>query len=346
MFSALDSFIAYVRAQRRLDKQLQAISREISSWQEAPQVEAIARSSLKTLQATVAAPLPKGAPDLLSAKKEIAGELLAFLDMKALTTSALAHARRIAAIDPSDPHTRRVALAFFWLCNQDIINYFRQLSSAYLALHMTCQPRLERALQSEASFGSIPAPKLCHVKLIGNSHSFRINKGDGVLEVPAPDSYEHLPSKVMDAYAILAFSDNVRATMKMDDDHRLKDADSLLQFFRLASESKGAVQFGHVYSCDYPSKHSHGWHFGKTKNPQFDGIPFNYPSPVQWCTGEYGYILNHAAMLRMLWAWLYFQRWTENVLYEDICLGEISDKLGVRKKNVQLDSSLQFHEKY
>jgi Galactosyltransferase len=332
--------------QRRLDRQLGAMADVLAhgpskAWH-ADQMHAL----LQRLLAQPAVALRKGAPDLLGMKKCWGDELRARASGGAVDDHALQIAEKMAAVDPRDELARLIWLHAFVLRHSHVIDALMPLCGTHVALHMSCVPRLDRAQASVDSFADSGMGHLRHLCLVGHAMPYELDATSALLKVPAQDTYEHLPSKVVDAYALLACVPGLQAVIKMDDDHRLANAGALQGLLNQATREKGAVQFGHVYHTPFPAAHSHGWHLGKCKDPMFAEAPFGFPAPLSWATGEFGYVLNRPALLRMLWARLYYRRWLSLVMYEDIALGEIADKLGIRKIPIPMDSALRFHGAY
>jgi hypothetical protein len=343
MFSVL---LRVLIKQRRFDRLIQSMDQSLAQPCIREVLAQRLHESLAQVRDTDSGPLRKGQPDLQGKKREWAAESLSNLSAGRFDEAALSLVEQMTALDPRDDVARQAWLcAFRWL-HFDLLNRMQELSSHHVALHMSCKPRLERAQASVDSFASVPTEALSHLMLVGHGAPYALNESSGILAVPALDTYEHLPSKVLDAYALLAFVPRVQSVVKMDDDHRLGDSAALLTLMDKAATCRQAVQWGHVYHTPFPAAHSHGWHLGKCKDPTFAEAPFGFPAPLSWATGEFGYVLNRPALLRMLWARLYYRRWLSLVMYEDIALGEIADKLGIDKRAVAMDRALKFHQAY
>jgi hypothetical protein len=332
--------------QRRFQKIICDIGEETAKWEKADQVLAVANECIKGIFNEAPATLRKGAPDLVSQKKMWAKDIFNATSIHLVNEEGLAVAEKIAAIDPRDANARRLWLACFWLQNKKTISAIKSTQAPLVALHMSCKPRLDRAQASIDSFQSIPSKDLTHVKLIGNGSIYDYQQSSSLLQVPALDTYEHLASKVIDAYTLLAFCPGIKAVIKMDDDHRLLNANQLLRFLRKSARNKRATQSGTFYFTPFPAGHNHGWHHGKCKDPTFGDAAFGFPAPLSWATGEHGYILNRPALLRTIWARLYYRRWLKSVLYEDIALGEISEKLDIKRSPTDLSKAIQFESTY
>ena len=141
--------------------------------------------------------------------------------------------------------------------------------------------------------------------------------GDGQLRAPARQDDRRL--------CVAAFVPSLKAVIKLDDDHRLGDPRALLELLGWAAGHKAACQIGNLYL-------------------RLPGSPQS--RLATWSTGEFDYILNRPALLRMLCARLYYRRWIGTVLYEDIAMGEPADKLGIRKNPRPLDGTLRAHCDY
>jgi len=204
---------------------------------------------------------------------------------------------------------------------------------------MTCMPRIGRAEKSVESF----PPNVCgttHLKLVGTGVEYSYERSAALLGVPARDSYECLPQKVFDAMSMLVLAHNPSVLLKLDDDHRLANADELEQLLTYAADSSEPVQLGEVNRTPSPSAHHRGWHFGKCANPELNDRIVEMPAPSKWAAGSSGYIVNRAAMWRILWATLYYRQWLAEILYEDIALAEVATKTGIRIVNVRMNRAI------
>lgn len=331
---------------RRFDRQLAAMSDILARGTDRAWHQQHLINLAQVLMARPTQVLSKGEPDLAGMKRRLAEELRDMVIHAEVLPQALEIAESLAAVDPCDAVARAVWLHAFVLCHAEAIEALSRLSAPCVALHMSCTPRLERARASSSSFSAIAPDVLRHVHLVGHGQPYAVNEDEALLKVPAQDTYEHLPSKVVDAYALLACVPAVQAVFKMDDDHRQGDPVALESLLRRVARCRHALQIGHVYHTPYPAAHSHGWHLGKCKDPAFSKVPFGFPAPLSWVTGEFGYVLNRPALLKMLWARVYYRRWLQLVVYEDVALGEIAEKLNIYKIPHQMDKVLSFHGGY
>jgi hypothetical protein len=55
------------------------------------------------------------------------------------------------------------------------------------------------------------------------------------------------------------------------------------------------------------------------------------PSPHVWASGDRGYILNREALWRLAWSTVFYRRWLDTILYEDVAIGETADKTWIDK---------------
>jgi hypothetical protein len=246
---------------------------------------------------------------------------------------------RIASIDPAELSAFKLYLAIFWLANEPVIRSMRSIPREHIVLHMSCVSRLARAERSIESFPA-GAAHTTHLKLVGTGTACTYDPATALLSVAAEDSYECLPQKVFQGLALLTLAHNPTTVVKLDDDHRLIDASELDKLLRFAAASSDALQLGEVNRTPSPSAHHRGWHFGKCAQGDLNERILEMPAPPKWTAGSSGYILNRAALWRILWASLYYRQWLEAVLYEDIALAEVANKTGIRIVNVRMTPAI------
>lgn len=329
-----DLWLRHKQAQRfkaHLGESLERAAR----WRSVDDALAEGRSALDALAARPLRARVKGEPPVSELKRKWAQELRAALgrgEAPELGAEALAQAALMSSVAPADLEAYRAYLAIYWLVHQEVIRGLQaQVSQRFVALHMTCLPRLARAEESAASFTAHDADRqLAHLFLVGGAERCAFEPASGLLQVGAPDSYEHLPRKVFAAYELLAVSLGSVAILKVDDDHRLKSFSQLMRRLRGAAAAGSPRQEGSLYEMSMPSAHLRGWHFGKCQDPDLNEKTITQPSPPAWITGEHGYLLNAAALRACAWANLHYASWLHSIAYEDIAVGDVSDRLGVR----------------
>ncbi len=333
--------------QRRFDRMLERTVGRASTWVSEEAVLAEAHRGLRAVIDAPPLPLRKGAPDLVSIKAAEARRLALLLPALHEDASlAMYLAETIAAVDPRDEAAFELYLAVFWLAHQPTILALKALRATNIALHMSCRPRLARAQESVSSFDAIPEASLLHIRLVGNGQDCAYRFAEGVLEVPAGDSYDQLPMKMVRAFAMLAIACDPRCVVKLDDDHRIGDAAALMRLIERSGRSRRALQTGHLYFTPHPSGHNRGWHYGKCPDHAGNHRPLTYPTPMSWASGEYGYLLNAAALRRFPWAALYYRDWLGDILYEDIAVGEIGARLGIQMQHAPLERAVSALQAY
>jgi hypothetical protein len=339
----LDAVRAY-RRDRRFSTHLRQSIGAATQWQRPEAVREVAFCQVRRLLLAADPAHKKGYPSL----SHIRAAELAVLE-RALQPSAtqplgpaeLAAAARVASLDPADPGAFSLYLAVFWLINQKVILVLRRSLGTWVALHLTCWPRLPRAEQCIASFGSAAQrSSLSHLKLVGTEGGYTYEPRDQVLGVPSGDGYESLPHKIFQALAILTLARQPSAVLKLDDDHRLLDPQTLDRFMRSAATAPDAVQYGQVNRMWLPSSHHRAWHFGKCRDAAVGSRVLEMPTPLQWAAGSAGYILNRPALWRVLWGSLYYGRWLNEILYEDIALAELATKTGIRVVSTSMERAI------
>ncbi len=299
-------------------------------WRSVDQALHAAHACVERLLAQQPSAARKGFPAITSiraADLRAVSQLIA-ADRPLYTNADLAIAARIASIDPADREAFLLYLALFWIRHRDALTALRAATNERIVLHMTCRARLQRAERSIESFAS--APNETHLKLVGGAESYKFDAATGLLEVPAADTYECLPQKVFQALMLLTLARNPACILKVDDDHRLANASALQRLLTYAADASTPRQFGDVNRTPLPSAHHRAWHFGKCSNEEIGARPLALPTPLKWAAGSAGYILNRAALWRVTWANLYYARWLDEILYEDVALAEVASKTGIR----------------
>ena len=343
LLSALMDAVRNYRRDRRFSSHLGQSIGTAAQWERAEVVQDVAFRQVQRLLCASEPTRQKGFPPLSPIRaREVATleDALRPRSGQSLGASELAAAARVASLDPADAGAFLLYLAVFWLINQQVIAALRARSSPWLVLHLTCWPRLSRAEQCIDSFGAQRGSDLSHIKLVGTGAHYTFEANHGVLGVPSGDGYESLPPKVFQALAILTLACQPSGVLKLDDDHRLQDGALLRRFMQSAAEAPDAVQYGQVHRMHLPSSHHRAWHFGKCRDSAVGSRVLEMPAPQQWAAGSAGYILNRPALWRVLWGSLYYQRWLNEILYEDIALAELASKTGIRVVSTHMDQAI------
>lgn len=337
------------RRVRRFDEYLRASIGMAVRWRNREDVVACLCRQIRKLLAIEPSPPSKGSPS----RAAIRAPDLEFLDAScrdrsdvAIGAAELQVAARVASLEPTNLPAFQLFLAAYWLHHQPLIESLRGAADERLILHMTCMPRLSRADRSIASFDSQPLPRTRHLKLTGNGSRSSFDPATNVLSVGAADSYECLPQKVFQGLALVVMACDPQCVLKVDDDHRLKNAAALERLFAFAASSSEPMQLGLVNRTPMPSGHHRAWHFGKCADPELNQRILAVPAPLQWAAGSAGYILNRPALWRILWASLYYDRWLDGILYEDLALAETSAKTGIRVVNAPLGQAIEAVTEY
>lgn len=343
--SAVYSVVRSLRRRRYFSHVLHETLGEAVNWSSFPAVQQIVAKTARAIEASPAEEAQKGLPDLTSDRRACAAVILKHISMdiddRDKGTEMLAAASRIASLCAGDIAAFRLYLAVFWMVHYRVIMALREaIRSQFIAIHMTCRARAERADRSIESFAPISSDVLTHIKLIGNGTTFAFHPMEHILEVPAGDAYEQCPAKLFLSYQLLVLSCNPACTIKLDDDHRLGDQRCLLALLRKAADTSQAAQFGFLRKGDFPSAHNRGWHIGKCADGAISREPIEMPTPLTFISGEFGYILNRQALWRTAWAALYYRRWLDSIVLEDIAVGEVAEKTWIEKVHCQVGNSI------
>ena len=307
---------------------------EAVKWNSLSEVQDIARTQATLISNLQTGPLAKGAPDHYAIRRLQSKRILKHIESSEPTHemgSILDLAQKVASISPDAIDGFRLYLSLFWIMNYNTIQYLRSVRSPYIALHMTCWPRIKRAEQSIESFPMIPPSVLTHLKLVGTGEEYTFDAATGILGVPSSDAYEGLPAKVFSALLIITLACNPECVLKLDDDHRLADSRALVKLLDAAKDYGRPAQYGDLSHLSSPSHHHRAWHLGKCSDEALSNSIFEMPSPHTWASGDTGYILNRQALWRLAWSSVFYRRWLDHVLYEDVAIGEAADKTWIDK---------------
>lgn len=154
-----------------------------------------------------------------------------------------------------------------------------------------------------------------------------------VLELPVPDDYEHLGSKVFYAYLILGLLGKPASVVKIDDDIRLHDADrfdKLLQGFH-----DGGNQYLGKLILQKHRDQVHGWHLGKCSDPLMHLRGYQYPMPDVYANGGFGYLLGPELLRSCGLMYLSMQSFFEMncIQLEDVFVGFAAQGSGISAKS-------------
>jgi len=308
---------------------------QLAHWSARPAANGVdeVRGALRTLiSADCSAPLAKGHPNTNLIKRELALEIERALPATgAFDPAVLETAHRLAAIDMSDRSAYAVYIGLVMLANADVLRRVRAATTANVVMHLSCAARIERAQASCESFAAAQPRGVSQLIVVGSSEAqvYRFDDATGVLTVPAPDSYEHLPAKVTAAMFLFALCGHIDAVLKVDDDHRLRDVDQLVRAFARVV-AKHPVQMGKRNNIGVLGNHLRVWHFGKCADATLNPKPFTLPGTTRWINGASGYFLNAGALRLLSWSHVYFPDYIRIGLYEDMTISDLLERQGAR----------------
>lgn len=287
----------------------------------------------------------KGEPDRRIAMMALAREVADALARDDVETT-LATAHRLAASDVLNNEVYGLYIDLVAHFSADAFTAARPRLRRRTVLHLSCQPRLDRADRSCATFDPAMSDDVGQIIVAGDPSSsiYRYDGARNVLYVPTSDAYEHLPAKMVSALSFLSWS-GVDAMLKVDDDHRLKSADAMARGFR-AMASRRPVQAGVVARFDALGTFNRTWHYGKCADPALNARPHTYPMTTRWVNGARGYFMNRWALRLMMWSGVYFADHIENSLYEDMALSDLIERQGGRLRSAPMDEVLGTVEGY
>jgi len=269
---------------------------------------------------------PKGIPDLSAIKLTMARQVRSAL-AESDDHGALDGMRDLAAVDMADGTTYAAFLSLLQATNGSVLAAARSAIRPRVVMHVSCLPRLDRARRSAGSFAVAESRGVSQVLVVGapDNDQFLFDASSNVLTVPAPDTYEHLPEKVVAALTFLSMGGNVEAVLKVDDDHRLKSWGELERGFHLVQRVR-PQQIGKLTDVGWPGMHRRAWHFGKCSDAARNEAVYTFPGPTRWANGASGYFLNAGALRLMRWSYVYFSEYIESGLYEDLVISELMQR--------------------
>ena len=175
-----------------------------------------------------------------------------------------------------------------------------------VVLHLSCQPRLERALASVRSFGDPCDGAPLHVVVVGGSQRVRLtglaHAAGWLLELPSPDHYEHLHDKLFTAVALLWLWVAPPQLVKLDDDLHLGDP-ATWEHTLEALRTDGVAYAGRAVRAHHRDLR-HGWHLNKCHDQRCEQWGYQYPLPRCFAAGGSGYVLGDAALAELAYAHL------------------------------------------
>jgi hypothetical protein len=190
-------------------------------------------------------PRLKGFPNVNLAKRDLVVRLRPMLpsgagaDQPVVSKEALALARTLASTDLTDSGGFVVYVGLLAIASAPALAQAAAQLSSNVVMHVSCVPRLSRAIQSMESFANMESEGVSQLIVVGveEQTGFAYDAESRTLFVPAPDTYEHLPAKVVLGCAFLALCGSPECVLKVDDDHRLKNPAELMAKFRAARPS-------------------------------------------------------------------------------------------------------------
>ncbi len=222
----------------------------------------------------------------------------------------------------------------------------RDCRDRIVVLHVTCAPRMGKAMKSVQSFGQ--DDRFFHVVVVGQpglqteQHTpLHLSYEDGVLTIPVPDSYEALHRKVFYALTLTDLITAPRMILKLDDNLHLNNRDDLLRVLdRIGTED--IAYAGRKVGDRAHEKQWHGWHIGKCANGDIERRGYQFPLPAQYGAGGYGYVLNRRGMAACTYMYLAMKSFFDmnSTGLEDAFVGHAADAAGLSLHDVSSDEAI------
>ncbi len=196
-------------------------------------------------------------------------------------------------------------------------------------LHTSCHHRLSETKACLASFENHADDRYHHIVLLGDTHTrgeaeigLSLSYDGQTLQVPTPDTYEHLHRKLFYAYMLLDLIAAPQMVIKVDDNLLLQDAATFNACANRVIGAKAAFA-GRLVGTHLHKKQWHGWHVGKCADPSVNMRGYQYPLPREYAAGGAGYILGPQGLSACAYMYIAMQAFFDlaAVGLEDVYVG-------------------------
>jgi hypothetical protein len=226
-------------------------------------------------------------------------------------------ARQTILLNPSSPDVDRANELLFPACeaSQDTVAH----------MIISCEPRIHKALELRDRLLDRKHPI---VVIVGREGAHPDAFEDGVMAVDAPDTYEGLPKKVMEALFAVRRRFGALPVLKIDDDCTVEgtpDHAGIMAFLlehQFAGELVGDELFDRC------------WHFGKCSNPIFNE-PYEKSFLGPWPRGTL-YYLGHRAIDILVRNYLRYPGIVGGEMFEDKLVSDLLRSYGISPAHVDL----------
>lgn len=221
------------------------------------------------------------------------------------------------------------------LLSGDAAERLRQdLNERVCILHISCWPRVERAHRSIDSFATFDGD-LHHLIVVGDPQGrrggFRFSYEGSLLALCWPDDYEGHCGKCLHAYTLLSLVATPRLIYKFDDDVLLDVADVFGSHLQDLLRNDVAYAGHPVMGFPNHRKFWHGWHLGKCRSRNLEGIGYQAPMGSQYAEGGFAYVLGSRSLEELAYSFLTHQAFFAigTILYEDATVGLFLQLAGI-----------------
>jgi len=216
-----------------------------------------------------------------------------------------ARLRNVFSLYPNNLNLLNAIYIIFRIKNLDVINKIQREISDFLVVHISCESRIDKSLQSIESF-SPTTPSESHIILMGcdTADDFKISFLNNTIYAPVDDSYSGLYAKTMYLSFILSsLPEPPRLMAKLDDDICLNNRS---QFDKVISNLMGSEYsyFGYPVLPNHHKNYWHGWHVGKCSSPKVEMKGIQVPLPAKYAVGGAGYFLKKSAIKELSYCFL------------------------------------------
>lgn len=204
-----------------------------------------------------------------------------------------------------------------------------------LALHISCEPRLDLARASVETFAE--SGQLRNLIVIGHGDGdphYHFDAERRILSVPAPDIYEGLSQKVAAAYRFLGFAANKISILKIDDD--IRAVPTRFDAGHIATLAEMHDYLGFVIDTRLTGMHR-WWHFGKCTDQSLNETPYSLAHHASYVRGP-AYALSWKAISALAKGSIYYcGQFDIEGGYEDLAVGKVLNAFGIHPTNYDLE---------
>jgi hypothetical protein len=229
-------------------------------------------------------------------------------------------ARQTIVLNPNSPDVRRACEVLFPA----------RETSLRTVVHMiiSCEPRIHKALKLRGQLLNRKGHSI--VVIVGRLGTRPDTFEDGIMTVDAPDTYEELPKKVMEALFAVRRRFGAVPVLKIDDDCAVVGMPSHSEIMTFIAEHQFAGELTGNELFD------RCWHFGKCSSPVFNE-PYEKPFLGSWPRGTLYYLSRQAVDL-LVRNYIFYPGIIKGEIFEDKMVSDLLRSHGICPAHVNFGS--------